>query len=139
MGSKGEGRTKSMPRFGTWATGRMVMMSLPVMGNTREESRLGENLVCESRLPTTSIGERLIPGEMEKVKMTLNSYRLAILKWTLDRTGGTFPFKMRYCLPRIPQSLLQFLPTPLALDLTSKLPPTGRHKISLHSSLLASK
>lgn len=35
MGSKGEGRAKSTPRFGTWATERMVMLSLSVMGNTR--------------------------------------------------------------------------------------------------------
>lgn len=48
---------------------------------------------------------------------------------------------MRYSLPRIPQSVLQFLATPLALDLTSKLPPTtGRiPKISLPSSFSARK
>lgn len=53
---------------------------------------------------------------------------LPVLKRTLDRKRGTFPFKMRYSLPRIPQSLLHFLPTPLSLDLTSKFPLPGRHQ-----------
>ena len=34
-------------------------------------------MACESRLPSTSVGVRLILGEMEKVKMTQNSYNLA--------------------------------------------------------------
>ena len=56
-----------------WGLGAEKMMaSLPEMEKTG-----GKSIVCKSRLPSSSIGTRLISGEVEKVKMTQNTYSLA--------------------------------------------------------------
>lgn len=65
---------------------------------------------------------RLVLGETGKVKVMQDGYDLASPAMNLVQKNEAVPFRMRYPLPRIPQSLLQFLFTPLALGLTSKFP-----------------